>query len=224
MESEDDPFGSDDEKEESESAEYADPDDDMDQQQLDADEEIESDGAFGSGDEAKFSKFTFRDSGLSRANEEEDREDDLQDGGSEDKDMNDEISAMGSETEEEDQDSDDVVMDDEENAVDDDSDDTSISNDSPPPKTDDRAALRKMMAEEQRTVAASLSKAAKADVKKGRAIKHQRKTFDSLLNTRIKLQKALIATNSMGSPTTESTDHLKAIEATEKAKIMGHHR
>ncbi|KAL1303412.1 hypothetical protein AAFC00_006803 [Neodothiora populina] len=62
---------------------------------------------------------------------------------------------------------------------------------------DDRAELRKMMAEEQKNVAATLSQAAKADAEKGRAVKTQRATFDSLLNARVKLQKALIGTNTL---------------------------
>ncbi|KAK8210687.1 traub transciption factor family protein [Phyllosticta capitalensis] len=61
----------------------------------------------------------------------------------------------------------------------------------------DRSELRKIVSEEQKTVAATLSEAARADAEKGRAVKAQRKTFDSLLNTRIRLQKALVATNSM---------------------------
>ena len=72
----------------------------------------------------------------------------------------------------------------------------------------DRAMLRKMMVEEQKTVAASLSAAAKADITKGKAIKQQLSTFDSLLNTRIKLQKGLVATNSMvGASQSSSSDH-----------------
>ncbi|KAL8931873.1 MAG: hypothetical protein Q9211_006674, partial [Gyalolechia sp. 1 TL-2023] len=74
-----------------------------------------------------------------------------------------------------------------------------------PPADDDRAALRKMMAESQKVITSNLSKAAKSDIAKGRAIKHQRTTFDSLLNTRIRLQRALIATNSMHTPSTPST-------------------
>ena len=133
--------------------------------------------------------------------------------------MDDETNSSDSAVEEDDVESDEVDMDDEDDAVDGDSDDTSMSDGPTEPKTDDRAALRKMMAEEQKTVAASLSKAAKADVVKGRAIKNQRTTFDSLLNTRIKLQKALIATNSMDTSATESDDHPKAIEAAEKAAL-----
>lgn len=71
---------------------------------------------------------------------------------------------------------------------------------------DDRAELRKMMAEEQKTVAATLSQAAKADAEKGRAVKKQRTAFDSLLNTRIKLQKALIGVNTMSELSQEADD------------------
>ncbi|KAI9800904.1 MAG: rRNA-processing protein bfr2 [Piccolia ochrophora] len=60
-----------------------------------------------------------------------------------------------------------------------------------------RDALRNMMQEEQKTVAATISKAAKSDAEKGVAVKQQRKTFDTLLNTRIQLQKAIVAMNSL---------------------------
>ncbi|EON69275.1 hypothetical protein W97_08435 [Coniosporium apollinis CBS 100218] len=63
----------------------------------------------------------------------------------------------------------------------------------------DRAELRKIMAEEQKSVAATISQAAQEDAKKGRAVKTQRTTFDSLLNCRIRLQKGLISTNSLPS-------------------------
>lgn len=223
-ESEDDPFGNHSEKEESGSSEYADPEDDLDQQRSDADEEIESDEAFESGDEEKFAKFAFRNSKASKAKgegeEAPDEAEGPEDGRSEDEDMEDEMDGLESAAdEEEDGDSDDVDMYDEESAANSDSDDTSISAGLTEPKADDRAALRKMMAEEQKTVAASLSKAAKADVTKGQAIKHQRTTFDSLLNTRIKLQKALIATNSMDTSATGSNIDSKAIEAAEQAAL-----
>ncbi|KAI4746323.1 TRAUB-domain-containing protein [Aureobasidium sp. EXF-12298] len=72
-------------------------------------------------------------------------------------------------------------------------------------EVEDKTELRKMMAEEQKTVAASLSQAAKQDAEKGRAVKTQRTTFDSLLNTRIKLQKALIGTNTLTGVISDST-------------------
>ena len=86
---------------------------------------------------------------------------------------------------------------------------------------DERAAVRKMMAEEQKTAAASLFKAARADIVKGRAIKRQRNTFDALLNIRIKLQKALISTNSMSTPPTAKVpvEHTEMIRAAETAAL-----
>ena len=212
------PFGSHSEHEESASSDYADPDEDLNEQQTDVDEEIDSGEAFESGDEEKFAKFTFRDSGTSRVKGEQDGVDALEDGGSADENLDNDMNSMESTEEEEENGSEDAEMEDEDPG-DGASDVTSISDGPLEPKADDRTALRKMMAEEQETVAASLSKAAKADVEKGRAIKYQRTTFDSLLNTRIKLQKALIATNSIDTYVTEPTGHLEAIEAAEKAAL-----
>ncbi|KAF3394664.1 Protein bfr2 [Penicillium rolfsii] len=62
---------------------------------------------------------------------------------------------------------------------------------------DDREELRRLMASDQKTIAATISQAAKADATKGKAVKEQRKTYDALLNTRIKLQKGLGAMNEM---------------------------
>ncbi|KAI9844246.1 MAG: rRNA-processing protein bfr2 [Thelocarpon superellum] len=88
---------------------------------------------------------------------------------------------------------------------DDDDDDESDDDDTPRPPGDiiDRTALRKMMSESQKSVLATISQATKADAAKGRAVKRQRQTYDALLNTRIRLQKALIATNTM----TEVSSH-----------------
>ncbi|KAL8907124.1 MAG: hypothetical protein Q9171_005991 [Xanthocarpia ochracea] len=97
-----------------------------------------------------------------------------------------------------------------------DSDNSSTS----PPADSDRAALRKIVADSQKVMTSSLSAAAKADVAKGRAIKQQRTAFDSLLSTRIRLQKALVATNSL--PTTDHTSSEPtnpAVEAAEKATV-----
>ncbi|KAI4137116.1 MAG: hypothetical protein L6R39_007474, partial [Caloplaca ligustica] len=89
-----------------------------------------------------------------------------------------------------------------------------------PPADDDRAALRKMMAESQKVITSNLSKAAKSDIAKGRAIKRQRTTFDSLLNTRIRLQKALVAANSLhpSSPSSTNTPD-PAIQQAEQAAL-----
>ncbi|KAJ6014165.1 Protein bfr2 [Penicillium herquei] len=63
------------------------------------------------------------------------------------------------------------------------------------PVSEDRDELRRLMASDQKTIAATISQAAKADASKGKAVKDQRSTFDALLNTRIKLQKGLGAIN-----------------------------
>lgn len=91
---------------------------------------------------------------------------------------------------------------------------------SPPLADDDRAALRKMMAESQKVITSNLSKAAKSDIAKGRAIKRQRTTFNSLLSTRIRLKEALIATNAMHDPSPPSTTIPNpAIQAAEQAAL-----
>ena len=66
-----------------------------------------------------------------------------------------------------------------------------------PPNGIDRVEIRKLMANDHKAVAANLSRSARADAEKGRAVKEQRATFDALLNVRIKLQKALVAVNSI---------------------------
>lgn len=82
----------------------------------------------------------------------------------------------------------------------------------------DRDELRRILADEQKTVAASISTAAKADVEKGKAVKEQRSTFDALLNTRIRLQKSLIATNTLAADTAEEQgDGHDAMRAAETA-------
>ena len=84
--------------------------------------------------------------------------------------------------------------DEDEDDEDEDDDDDEVEDESP---EDDRAELRKVMQEQQKSVAATLSQSAKADAEKGRAVKSQRATFDSLLNARVKLQKALIGSNTL---------------------------
>lgn len=228
-ENDDGPFGQGSEQEDSGNEVFADPEDDIEDQNIDEDGEIDSDEAFESGDERNFEGYTFRGSkkaklgheeagfedeeadGLDREVENEDEDVDTSAAGFEDL-------ASGSDRKTEDI-SDDIEGDSEVTSAGNDSDDTSISDESDEPKADDRAALRKMMAEEQKTVAASLSKAAKADVEKGRAIKKQRTTFDTLLNTRIKLQKSLIATNSMTTSDPTLLDHTETILAAETAAL-----
>ncbi|KAF2802813.1 TRAUB-domain-containing protein [Mytilinidion resinicola] len=84
-----------------------------------------------------------------------------------------------------------------------------------------RAELRKIMSEEQKSITATVSQAAKTDAEKGEAVKAQRKTFDSILNTRIRLQKALISSNSL--PSAIDTEDLNkgedAVQAAENAAL-----
>lgn len=135
------------------------------------------------------------DDPFSKGFDEEESEDDVEDAAElsasegEDEDISDEDEDM--------QDGDEspaTDMSDEDDEEDDDDDD---DDDDDEEEAEDKSELRKMMAEEQKTVAASLSQAAKQDAEKGRAVKTQRTTFDSLLNARIKLQKALIGTNTL---------------------------
>lgn len=88
-----------------------------------------------------------------------------------------------------------------------------------PPMTDERATLRKMMAESQKSITANLSKAAKSDVAKGRAIKRQRTTFDTLLSTRLRLQKALIAANTSPTASVNDARDEEAVQAAENAAL-----
>lgn len=101
--------------------------------------------------------------------------------------------------------------------------DSSLHNSPRSPALNDRATLREMMAESQKAVVDTISKAAKADLAKGKAIKHQRTTFDALLNTRIRLQKALVSTNSLSSPqkppNSPLEDHINSVQVAEAAAL-----
>ncbi|KAJ9200358.1 hypothetical protein DTO164E3_3065 [Paecilomyces variotii] len=196
-ESDDDPFAkrsededvSDDEEEEDE--ESGDEGDEID----DDDDEIDSADAFGESDEERFKDFKFRASKQSRVadvdgegdseDEEEDSEDGMEvdgsasDQGSEEVSEGDSDALSGDEDDEDEEEEDDNI---------------------PAPavgQSEEREELRRLMATDQKTIAATISQAAKADAAKGFAVKQQRSTFDALLNTRIKLQKGLTAINSL---------------------------
>lgn len=87
-------------------------------------------------------------------------------------------------------------------------------------KSDDREELRQLMATDQKTIAASISQAAKSDAVKGKAVKEQRSTFDSFLNTRIKLQKGLTAMNqlSVAAKDADGVDR-EAVKSAESAAL-----
>lgn len=86
-------------------------------------------------------------------------------------------------------------------------------------KLDGDAAVREML-KDTKALATNIAAAAQSDVAKGKAIKEQRKTFDSLLNSRIRLQKALISTNSMVAEPHQSEEApASSIEAAEAAAV-----
>lgn len=60
-----------------------------------------------------------------------------------------------------------------------------------------REEMLKATRADQKAVASSLSQSIKSEAEKGRAVKKQRATFDALLGARIKLQKSLVATNTI---------------------------
>lgn len=85
---------------------------------------------------------------------------------------------------------------------------------------DEREELRRLLSSDQRTIAAEISKAARGDAEKGRAVRKQQSTFDALLNTRIKIQKGLGAANHLAF-TGQSADHAdsNAIKSAESAAL-----
>ncbi|KAF9729639.1 hypothetical protein PMIN06_003246 [Paraphaeosphaeria minitans] len=96
--------------------------------------------------------------------------------------------------------------------------------------TNDVAATRALMSKnkedvrelmkDQKSLVTSLAAAAQSDVAKGQAIKTQRKTFDSFLNTRVRLQKALVSINSMvAEDHKDETAPTASVEAAEAAAV-----
>ncbi|KAL2866453.1 AATF family protein [Aspergillus lucknowensis] len=87
--------------------------------------------------------------------------------------------------------------------------------------SDDREQLRQLMATDQKTIAATLSQAAKADAAKGKAVKQQRATFDALLNARIKLQKGITAVNQLSFAAQNQSDDIdgEAFKSAESAAL-----
>lgn len=219
-------------------AQFADPDDvDLNVDHEDGD--IDSDNALGSSDDERFKGFAFRGSGkprdgnvsaarkrktaadfMSDSDRESEPIDEVEDklDGSDDDDVEESDGLLsGSDLEEvvddegtEESDQEDL-LDGEDESDGEEETDGSSDEDEADGEAARRAELRKMMSEEQKTVVATISQAAKADADKGNAVKQQRVAFDSLLNVRIRLQKALVATNSM--PSYSTTDSAAGEEA-----------
>ncbi|KAF3042769.1 rRNA-processing protein bfr2 [Didymella heteroderae] len=118
----------------------------------------------------------------------------------EDVDMNGEDDDEGEEEEEEDEDEDQDDVEDDEDKL-------------------GAAAVRDLM-KDAKSMTSTLAAGAQSDVAKGEAVKTQRKTFDTLLNTRIRLQKALISTNSMAAEQhKEATAPDASVSAAEAAAL-----
>lgn len=148
-------------------------------------------------------------------------EDDMDMDGSEDSEEDEE----GFDEEESDEDEDDDEDDEEDEEEEEDEDDEETAKPSKrrvqfdDAKSDDREQLRQLMATDQKTIAASISQAAKADATKGRAVKQQRSAFDALLNARIKLQKGLTATNQLTAAQSDIDADTDAFKSAESAAL-----
>ncbi|RMZ84566.1 hypothetical protein DV737_g1204, partial [Chaetothyriales sp. CBS 132003] len=83
----------------------------------------------------------------------------------------------------------------------------------PPRPSTDREKLKQLNKADASAVAASLTRAAKAEVQKGLAIQKQHAIYDRLLDSRIKLQKALTASNDLVSADMSRIKLQKALAA-----------
>jgi protein AATF/BFR2 len=84
----------------------------------------------------------------------------------------------------------------------------------------DKAATVRSLLKDTKSIATTLAAATQSDAAKGDAIKKQRKAFDSLLNGRIRLQKAMISSNSMAADAYREEEAPEAsIEAAETAAL-----
>ncbi|CAK7221760.1 rRNA-processing protein bfr2 [Sporothrix curviconia] len=198
----------DDEDDEDKEEEFDDPDEvDIEgAEEVHTDDEIDSDEAFGEDDDDIIKKFTFRGSGkpktpkgkpvYSDGEENEEEEDEEESEGSEVEDLNSDASEE------------DDGEDDSENSEDDDDDDDEV--DASAAKAE--AETKKILAQERKQVLASISQSAKADADKGFAVRQQRRTFDALLNMRIRVQKALSTANTLHTVDKEGESAEEAIE------------
>jgi len=85
----------------------------------------------------------------------------------------------------------------EEGESDDGSEEEGESDDGEKARVSSKARLGKLLEEGNKSIMAPISQSARAEAEKGLAVRQQRRAYDSLLNIRIRLQKALIAVNSL---------------------------
>ncbi|KAI1175624.1 apoptosis-antagonizing transcription factor [Nemania sp. FL0916] len=88
----------------------------------------------------------------------------------------------------------------------------------PPNSAGITASIKEMMGEQG--VVRSLAQAVNADVQKGQAVQRQRKGFDALLNLRIRLQKSIIAVNSLSYADEPESPEAEPYEAAEKSALQ----
>ena len=227
----------------SESEEFDDPETaDPERDHIDEDEEIDSDNAFCDSDEEKFQNFSFAGSSskgvrkngptsgkpVKRAvaadfmssdndavseDEESGGEQGVEDLRDDDSDEMDGVMLNGeSMSEDSDEDSEDGGDDDE----DDDVGESSRANGAYDAVQEE---LRNILDQDRKQVMAPISQSAKAEVEKGLAVRVQRRSFDSLLNIRIRLQKALVAVNSLNMVPEETDVGKEAYRAAEEAAL-----
>ncbi|KLU89231.1 transcription factor AATF/Che-1 [Magnaporthiopsis poae ATCC 64411] len=209
-------------EEEEEDEEFDDPETaDLEADHIDDDEEIDSDEALCESDEEKFAKFTFRGSSKPKLTPAQRRQrptaadfltDSEEEGGRPTEDL-DEDSDHSIRDEEDASSEDESELEDgarsgsgDDGSEEDDDTDGTSGDESENGGTDERAELRKIMSEGQKSIVSTMSEAAKADAEKGTAVRQQRRSFDALLNIRIRLQKALVAVNSLGTISTSDQD------------------
>jgi protein AATF/BFR2 len=146
-------------------------------------------------------------SGVELEGEDESDEEDIN--GDFDEDMSDEDEEMGNAGESESEDDASDASDAE------DSEDDNSGDEAKP----DASTIRDLMSA-NKSFTSTIAAGTQSDVAKGEAVKTQRKTFDTLLNSRIRLQKALISTNSMAAePYKTETAQDAPIEAAEAAAL-----
>lgn len=203
------------------SQEYDDPDNaDLERDNIIDDEEIDSDDAFGDGEEDFFKKkgFTFKDSksktvtnGRSRravaadfmSGSESDEDEDESESSSDQQGSDNEQGWPGEE-------------DSEEGSEEEDSGDEDMGG---MDEAHVHSVFRKAMDGGRKTALAPISQAAREEAEKGVAVRQQRRTYDSLLNLRIRLQKGLVAINSLGEATDDENTDKEPYEAAEEAAL-----
>ncbi|KAI3317763.1 TRAUB-domain-containing protein [Xylariaceae sp. AK1471] len=82
------------------------------------------------------------------------------------------------------------------------------------------AASIKELALGERSVVQSLTKTMEGDVQKGKVVQRQRKSFDALLNIRIRLQKSLVAVNSLKYADQTEDQVAEPYEAAERSALQ----